>query len=76
MQLAKTISSAWINFFVGLDPNGAPGLGSWPVYETNDDGDVGSDVLFRLDGTTIETDDWRAEGMNWFIEHGLDILGN
>ncbi|OLN95864.1 Lipase 1-like protein 2 [Colletotrichum chlorophyti] len=73
--LAKTMSSAWINFFVGLDPNGAPGLSSWPAYEVGDEG-VGSDVVFGIEGAVVETDDWRKDGMDWLIKHALDILGN
>lgn len=70
--LAKTVSTAWINFFVGLDPNGASGLESWPAYEA----DAGRDVVFGLDGAAVETDDWRKDGINWMIEHGLSIFGN
>ncbi|KAF6844168.1 carboxylesterase family protein, partial [Colletotrichum musicola] len=72
--LAKTVSSAWINFFVGLDPNGAPGLESWPVYETG--AGPGSDVVFSLSGAAIETDDWRKDGIDWLIDHGLSVFGN
>ncbi|KAL0936581.1 carboxylesterase family protein [Colletotrichum truncatum] len=74
--LAKTVSSAWINFFVGLDPNGAPGLGPWPVYGTQGGAGVGSDVVFGINGTKTETDDWRKEGMEWFTKHALDVHGS
>lgn len=73
--LSKTMSAAWVNFFVSLDPNGAPGLGEWPAYST-EGGAPGSDVVFGLNGTVLETDDWRADGMSWMVEHGLDIFGN
>ncbi|KAK2776262.1 carboxylesterase family protein [Colletotrichum kahawae] len=73
-SLAKTMNSAWINFFAGLDPNGAPELASWPIYETA--GGSGSDLVFGINGTEVETDDWRKEGMDWLIEHGLTVYGN
>ncbi|KAK1999026.1 carboxylesterase [Colletotrichum falcatum] len=76
VALAKTMSTAWVNFFVSLDPNGAPGLGDWPVYGTKGEAGVGSDVVFGIDGPFVETDDWRKEGMDWMIEHALDIFGN
>ncbi|KAF9870017.1 carboxylesterase [Colletotrichum karsti] len=72
--LAKTISLSWVNFFAHLDPNGAPGLGSWPVYETASGS--GSDVVFGINGTEVETDDWRKEGIDWLIEHGLTVIGD
>lgn len=68
------MSFSWVNFFAHLDPNGALGLGAWPVYET--DGGSGSDVVFGLNGTEVETDDWRKEGIDWLIEHGLTILAD
>ncbi|TDZ22036.1 Lipase 1 [Colletotrichum orbiculare MAFF 240422] len=74
MTLAKTMSCAWINFFTGLDPNGAPGLGSWPEYTL--EGGAGSDVVFAINGTAVETDDWREEGISWLIDHSLDLFGN
>ncbi|KAK2045936.1 carboxylesterase [Colletotrichum somersetense] len=76
VAMAKTISTAWVNFFVSLDPNGAPGLGEWPVYDTKNEAGVGSDLVFGIDGPFVETDDWRKEGMDWMIEHALDIFGN
>ncbi|OBR05091.1 Carboxylic ester hydrolase [Colletotrichum higginsianum IMI 349063] len=74
--LSKTISTAWINFFAGLNPNGAPGLSEWPVYDTAGEAGVGSDVVFGIDGAVVETDDWRKDGMDWMIEHALDVFGN
>jgi carboxylesterase type B len=68
--LSKTMSSAWINFVVGQNPNGGrddPMLiddGAWPVYNTTVGGGVGQDLVFQLDGNYVETDDWRAGGMN------------
>ncbi|KAK2065399.1 carboxylesterase [Colletotrichum caudatum] len=76
VAMAKTISTAWVNFFVSLDPNGAPGLDDWPVYDTKNEAGVGSDLVFGIDGPFVETDDWRKEGMDWMIEHALDIFGN
>jgi len=76
VAMAKTISTAWVNFFVSLDPSGAPGLGEWPVYDIKNEAGVGSDMVFGIDGPFVETDDWRKEGMEWMMEHALDIFGN
>ncbi|KAH7020253.1 Alpha/Beta hydrolase protein [Ilyonectria destructans] len=77
--LSKIISTAWINFVTGLDPNGKGGhrfskKAQWPVYEVSSGS--GKGVVFDVDGSTVETDDWRAGGMAWFAEHSLDVYGN
>lgn len=77
--LAKTMSTAWINFFTGLDPNGASGLGTpWPAYDLNEGGGVGQNIVWSVEGqgNYLELDTYRAEGINWFIEHSLTVYGN
>ncbi|KAF5667619.1 triacylglycerol lipase II [Fusarium heterosporum] len=78
--MAKTISSAWINFFTTLDPNGDSGSEifggkEWPVYELSD-GPDGKGVVFNINGTHVEVDDWRSEGMAWMAKHALPVFGN
>lgn len=79
--LAKTMSTAWVNFFVSLDPNGENGLGiegvaEWPVYNASLGGGVGQNIVWDVNGSYIEWDDYRAEGINWLIEGGLNVFGN
>ncbi|KAH7120493.1 Alpha/Beta hydrolase protein [Dactylonectria macrodidyma] len=78
--LSKTMSTAWINFVTGLDPNGKGGhrfskKSNWPVYDVSK-GKSGKGVVFDLDGSSVEADNWRAEGMAWFAKHSLDVFGN
>ncbi|KAJ4325893.1 hypothetical protein N0V84_003279 [Fusarium piperis] len=77
--LAGTISSAWINFFTGLDPNGKnglPGSPEWPAYAIPSGGSDGEGIVFNLEGSLVEADDWRSGGMDWMNEHGLTVFGN
>lgn len=78
--LALAISTAWVNFVVGLDPNG-PGLGiegvdTWPVYNTTDGGGMGRTIVFVANGSSVTWDSYRAEGINWMIENALAVFGN
>ncbi|KAF4451362.1 hypothetical protein F53441_5628 [Fusarium austroafricanum] len=78
--MAKTISTAWINFVTGLDPNGGSGSElfdgeEWPVFELSDRPD-GKGVVFNLNGTHVEVDDRRSRGMNWMADHALPVFGN
>ncbi|KAF7555267.1 hypothetical protein G7Z17_g2312 [Cylindrodendrum hubeiense] len=77
--LSKVISTAWVNFVTGLDPNGKGGhrfsKKTWPVYEVSSSSS-GKGIVFDIDGSSIETDDWRAGGMDWFAEHSLNVFGN
>lgn len=79
--LAKTMSSAWVNFVVGLDPNGAQGLGipgvdAWPVYNATEGGGVGKNIVFDVNGSYTEWDNYRGEGIQWMIDNSLDLFGN
>ncbi|KAK3292126.1 Alpha/Beta hydrolase protein [Chaetomium fimeti] len=78
--LAKTMSTGWINFVTGQDPNGAEGLGlpggvSWPAYNASVGGGVGQNLVWSDKGSYVETDDWRVEGINYFIENSLRVFG-
>lgn len=79
--LAKTMSTAWVNFVVGLDPNGAQGLGisdvdAWPVYNASEGGGVGKNIVFDVNGSYTEWDNYRAEGIQWMIDNSLSLFGN
>lgn len=79
--LAKTISAAWINFFTTLDPNGDGGLGidgvrKWPSYDASGGRGAGKDIVWDIDESFVEVDDWRAKGMKWLIEHSLAVFGS
>ncbi|KAM0544177.1 hypothetical protein ACHAO7_009037 [Fusarium culmorum] len=78
--MSKTISTAWINFFNTLDPNGKTGEEifsgkEWPIYDLSD-GPDGEGIVFNINGSETEVDDWRSGGMEWMAEHALDVFGN
>ncbi|KAH8884560.1 alpha/beta-hydrolase [Thozetella sp. PMI_491] len=78
-QVAKAMSTAWINFIAGLDPNGgAPSGVVWPAYDPNVGGGVGQNLVWSTQGsgTFVEIDSYRSEGINWFINNALSIFGN
>jgi hypothetical protein len=75
------MSTAWVNFVTGLDPNGADGLDidgvtSWPAYNTTEGGGVGKEIVWSTNGSRIVWDSWRVEGINWLIENALPVFGN
>lgn len=71
------VSNAWINMIADLDPNGDKGRiePEWPVYDTAAAGGVGQNMVFAANGSFIEYDDFRAEALQWFFEHFLDVWG-
>ncbi|KIH87659.1 hypothetical protein SPBR_04773 [Sporothrix brasiliensis 5110] len=86
--LAKSMSKAWVNFFVDLDPNGKSGSGgttngstnsnglpTWPVYNATAGGGVGHNIVLQAGSSHVEPDTYRAEGIRWMIDHGLDVFG-
>ncbi|CAJ2513282.1 Uu.00g014010.m01.CDS01 [Anthostomella pinea] len=84
--LSETMSTAWVNFVTGLDPNGGGAAGGggmiapeWPVYNTTDGGGVGREIVWKADedgeASFVEMDDFRAAGMAWLAEHSLDVWG-
>ncbi|OAA61265.1 Carboxylesterase, type B [Niveomyces insectorum RCEF 264] len=87
VTLSKTMSTAWLNFVTGLDPNGKqdgsassglPLLGGstlWPVYNATTEGGAGHNIVWRVNGSHVEPDTYRAEGISWMIDHGLDVFG-
>lgn len=78
--LAKTMSTAWVNFITSQDPNGPEGLGlpdgeTWPVYDASVGGGVGQNIVWSDKGSYVEMDSWRAEGINYFIDNSLAVFG-
>lgn len=76
-EVATAMATAWINFVTSLDPNGKNGLPGgtvWPAY--NASGDAGQDLIWDLGKCHVESDDWRKEGIAWWIGHALSVLGN
>jgi carboxylesterase type B len=73
--LSNTMNKAWINFFVGQDPNpGNATNAAWPSYGV--DGGLGQNIVFDLESAHVERDDHREEGINWFIENALTVFGS
>lgn len=72
------MSSAWVNFFVALDPNGAAVSPAWPAYNTSSGGGVGQNMVWsvRGNGSYVEWDDYRAEGMKYLADNALELFGN
>ncbi|RGP76050.1 hypothetical protein FLONG3_5441 [Fusarium longipes] len=78
--MAKTISTAWINFFNTLDPNGKAGKDlfggkEWPTYDLSG-GPDGKGIVFNINGSAVEVDNWRSDGLEWMAKHALDVFGN
>lgn len=78
--LAKTMSLAWVNFVTSLNPNGAKGLdlphgANWPAYNIADGGGVGRNVVWDVNGSYVEWDAWRTEGINWMVKNSLAVFG-
>ncbi len=64
---------------MGLDPNGASGMGvAWPAYNLDVGGGVGQNMVWTVQGSGsyVETDSYRSEGIGWFIDRGLSVFGN
>jgi carboxylesterase type B len=74
--LSGTMNKAWINFFAGVDPNSDGTDVAWPEYDAEAGGGAGQNIVFDLEGSHTEWDDYRAEGMNWFIKNALTVFGS
>ncbi|KXS19474.1 alpha/beta-hydrolase [Gonapodya prolifera JEL478] len=80
-HLAKQMSNAWVNFVVSQDPNGDDGLDlpddlEWPVYNATTGGGLGHEIVWNVNGSYVEVDEFRAPGINWLIEHAGIVFGN
>ncbi|KAF9875156.1 putative lipase 2 protein [Colletotrichum karsti] len=73
--LAKTVSAAWINMISDLDPMPTGDKHAWPIYNTSAGGGVGQNMVFHVNGSYVEYDDFRAEALQWFNDHFLDVFG-
>ncbi|KAG6011921.1 hypothetical protein E4U54_007839 [Claviceps lovelessii] len=78
LALSKTMCAHWINFIVDLDPNGHNHDAEpvWPVFAAQDEGGAGRGLVFALEGPRVAWDDWRTEGINWFMENDLGLVGS
>ncbi|KAH6849893.1 Alpha/Beta hydrolase protein [Chaetomium sp. MPI-CAGE-AT-0009] len=82
ISLAKTMSTAWVNFVTAQDPNGPKGLdlpggAKWPIYNATVGGGVGQNIVWtdKGEGSYVEMDSFRAEGMSYLIENSQAIFG-
>ena len=48
---------------------------TWPIYNKKAGGGVGQNMVFNVNGSFIEFDDFRAEALKWFDDHFLDVWG-
>ncbi|KAG5973583.1 hypothetical protein E4U55_000396 [Claviceps digitariae] len=84
LALSSTMCTQWINFIADLNPNGhddeaatlAHTTTLWPRFRAEDGGGAGRGLVFSLDGPAVEWDDVRAEGIAWWIENDLGLVGN
>ncbi|RDW91722.1 hypothetical protein BP5796_02887 [Coleophoma crateriformis] len=65
-DLAKLMSSSWVSFVHDLDPNqnGIHGALNWPKYATQNP----QHIVWAANGTYIEYDNFRAEGMKYMAQ--------
>lgn len=63
---------------MSLDPNGEALSIDWPVYNTTSGGGVGEEVVWSVkdDGSYVEVDDFRAEGIKFLSDNALTLFGN
>ncbi|PQE23748.1 carboxylesterase family protein [Rutstroemia sp. NJR-2017a BBW] len=75
LALAREMSGRWVGFVTGLKPDwNGKGEVSWPVYKVRGDG-VGENIVFQTNGSSVEVDDWRKEGIDWINENALSVYG-
>jgi len=77
INLAGEMSSAWVNFITTTDPNGKGVSVEWPVYNSTEGGGAGQDFVWSVDGegSYVEDDTWRGEGIAWIGENQLGVYG-
>ncbi|GAA5917748.1 hypothetical protein JCM6882_001313 [Rhodosporidiobolus microsporus] len=64
-ELAKLMTSQWVSFIHDLDPNGhgVDGAQSWPDYRSD-----ASNFVHRRHGSVVEKDDYRKEGIQFWLD--------
>jgi carboxylesterase type B len=75
IDLAELMSSSWVSFIHGLDPNGFKGRDSkvpkWPKYRV----DKPEDFVFDANVTSYaESDTYRSEGIELINDNALGVL--
>ncbi|KAL2188975.1 alpha/beta-hydrolase [Thermothelomyces heterothallicus CBS 203.75] len=81
--LSGAMSTAWVNFITGQAPNGPDGMSlaglpggeTWPVYDPAVGGGVGQNMVWSEEGSYVEMDSFRAQGINYFIDNSLAVFG-
>jgi carboxylesterase type B len=71
--LATEMSGSWVRFVTTGVPNGD----AWPAYDIVSGGGEGKNRVFSVNGTGsyVETDTYRAEGIEWISENALSVYG-
>ncbi|GJN93281.1 hypothetical protein Rhopal_006328-T1 [Rhodotorula paludigena] len=69
-ELAHLMTSQWISFIHDGTPNnhGVEGAETWPDYRTEP-----NNMLYRRQGSHVERDDFRADGIRFITELGWEL---
>ncbi|RMX97236.1 hypothetical protein D0868_10751 [Hortaea werneckii] len=74
-QLAELMSKSWASFIYDLDPNGFKdrydGADAWPVYSLDKPQNIVWDGNATGTLAYAEDDTWRAEGIQFILDHAL-----
>jgi carboxylesterase type B len=73
-ELAREMSGRWVGFVTGLRPDYSARGVSWPEYKVGGDG-VGENIVFQKNGSSVERDSWRKEGIEWINANALSVYG-
>lgn len=77
-KLSLEMSRRWVAFVVGGRPvYDVDGAVEWPVYDTGSGGGEGRDVVFSAseEGSFVEVDAYRGEGIKWISDNSLGVWG-
>ncbi|KAF7868434.1 hypothetical protein EAF04_004966 [Stromatinia cepivora] len=72
-ELAREISRRWAGFVTRLVPDEEGGV-RWPDYAGGLD-EGGRNIVFGVEGSFVEEDGFRGEGIRFLMEHSLDVYG-
>lgn len=76
-EVLRVMGLVWINFVISFDFNGLVGFLNdivWLEYRFLSG--IGKGLVFDFGKIYVEDDDWREEGIVWFIEYVLLVFGN
>ncbi|KAH6664513.1 Alpha/Beta hydrolase protein [Halenospora varia] len=76
-SLATFMSRSWVSFVVDGTPakSRVAGAPTWPNYDIVTGGGVGKNMVFEANGSYVEVDDYREEGMKWIADNALSLYG-